>query len=383
MRRPEGSTVGAAVLTTCMVLATGVGSWPGTDVREALRAVRDVLTESPEGVTTVPYLPELPARGPGADMVGRATALLVDLPVDLQPQGWRMVDRPGRDAERTASYWRQDLDELAEAYDGWTGPLKLQVAGPWTLAAELWLPLGDRVLSDTGATRDLAESLAEGVRAHLADVARLVPGAQLILQVDEPTLPAVLLGRIRSDSGFRVLSAPDASRAEHVLGSVLAAARAAGATTVVHCCGDQPPVDLLRGAGADALALDVSRLDRRGWDAVAEAVEAGTRFWAGVLPTTGAPSRERAGAPSRARAGEPSHQRAGGASREQTGGASSAKVTDALVARWHELGLAPATLADVGLTPTCGLASAAPDEALAITRATVEGARALAEAAAA
>src|SRR5690606_34852193 len=110
-----------------MVLATGIGSWPGDDIREALRVDRDLLAEAPEGVTAMPYLPELPARGPGTDLVGRTTAVLVDLPVDLQPQGWRLVDRPGRDAERTSSWWRQDLDELAEAYDGWTGPLKLQL----------------------------------------------------------------------------------------------------------------------------------------------------------------------------------------------------------------------------------------------------------------
>jgi methionine synthase II (cobalamin-independent) len=333
-----------------MVVASGIGSWPGTDVRGALRAVRDLLTDPPEGVSTVPYLPELPARGPGTDMVGRAAALLVDLPVDLQPQGWRMVDRPGRDAERTGSWWRQDLDELAEVFDGWDGPLKLQVAGPWTMAAAMWLPLGDRVLSDAGATRDLTDSLAEGVKAHLADVARLVPAAQLVLEVDEPTLPNVLLGRIRSESGLRVLKTPDVSQVEHVLGSVLAAASTAGASTVVHCCGDQPPVDLLRGAGADALALDVTRLDSRGWDAVAEALEAGTRLWAGVLPTTGTPSYD--------------------------------KAQDLLVTRWHELGLSPATLADVGVTPTCGLASASLEEARAITRATVEAARALAEVAA-
>ena len=48
----------------------------------------------------LPYLPELPARGPGADMIGRAAALLVELPVDLQPAGWRLVDRPGRDQAR-------------------------------------------------------------------------------------------------------------------------------------------------------------------------------------------------------------------------------------------------------------------------------------------
>ena len=332
-----------------MVLATGMGSWPGTDVREALRTIRDLLTEAPEGVHTLPYLPELPARGPGTDMIGRTASLLVDLPVDLQPQGWRMVDRPGRDAERSGSWWRRDLDELAEAFDGWTGPLKLQVAGPWTLAAALWLPLGDRILSDAGATRDVADSLAEGVRLHLATVARLVPGAQLMLQIDEPTLPDVLLGHIRSDSGYRVLPTPDHSQAEHVLGTVLAAARDAGATTVIHCCGEEPPVDLLRGASPDVLALDVATLTTGGWDAVATAVEADTRLWAGVFSATGQPDYQRA--------------------------------SEALATRWHELGLAPTTLADLGVTPACGLAGASPAAAQAITRATIDTARALVEAA--
>lgn len=318
-------------------------------MRDALRTIAGLLTDAPEGVTTLPYLPELPARGPGTDMIGRTASLLVDLPVDLQPQGWRLVDRPGRDAERTASWWRQDLDEVAEAFDGWAGPLKLQVAGPWTLSAALWLPLGDRVLSDAGATRDIADSLAEGVRRHLANVARLVPGAELVLQVDEPTLPAVLAGHIRSDSGYRVLPAPDQGQAEQVLGTVLAAARDAGANTVVHCCGDEPPIDLIVGAAPGALALDVGTLTTRGWDGVATAVEAGVQFWAGVFPATGQPNYQRA--------------------------------AEWLATRWHELGLAPSTLAQIGVTPSCGLAGATPAAAQQITRATVDTARALAEAA--
>lgn len=330
-----------------MVIATGIGSWPGTDVREALRVLRGELTEAPDGVSTLPYLPELPARGPGADMIGRSAGLLVDLPVDVQPQGWRLVDRPGRDAERTASLWRQDLDELAEAFDGWDGPLKLQVTGPWTLAAALWLPLGDRVLSDAGATRDLAVSLAEGIRAHLTEVARLLPGARLTLQIDEPSLPAVVLGRVRSDSGFRVLPTPDSSQAEHILGTVVSAAGSAGAATAIHCCGAEPPIDLLRGAGPDAISLDVSTLRTRDWDAVATAVEGGTTFWAGALSTTRPTAYD--------------------------------KVRDRLATRWHELGLPPASLADLGVTPACGLAGATPDQAAAITRATVEAARAIAE----
>ncbi len=156
------------------VRATGIGSWPGTSAREAVRTVRDLLVDG-EGVG-LPHCPETPARGPGADIIGRAAGLLVDLPVDLQPSGWRFVDRPGLDAARAASFHREDLDELAEAYDGYVGALKVQVAGPWTLAASLRLNRGERVVADPGAVADLVASLADGIQAYVADVRRLVPG---------------------------------------------------------------------------------------------------------------------------------------------------------------------------------------------------------------
>lgn len=332
------------------VVATGLGSWPGDDVREALRVVRDELAGAvPEGVAGMPYLPELPARGPGADLLGRGAHLLVDMPVDLQARGWRLVDRPGRDHERTASWWRQDLDELAEALDGWTGPLKVQVAGPWTLAATLWLPLGDRVLSDQGATRDLAGSLAEGVAAHVAAVRRLVPGAEVVLQVDEPMISTVLLGRVRSDSGFRVLRTPERGEVVTALRMVLDACGAD--RTVLHSCASAPPVDVLAEAGASAIALDVSELDRHRWEQVAEALETGASLWAGLLPTSGeAPAPDAALAPLRR--------------------------------GWHELGLDPRDLAGVAVTPTCGLAAATPQEARALTAATTTAAARLAEIAA-
>jgi hypothetical protein len=92
-----------------------------------LSAVRDLLSED-----GLPYLPELPARGPGADIIGRGAGLLADLEVDLQPMGWRFVDRAGRDSHRTSALLREDLDELAEAFDAYEGDLKVQIAGPWT-----------------------------------------------------------------------------------------------------------------------------------------------------------------------------------------------------------------------------------------------------------
>src|ERR687883_913678 len=154
--------------------ASGVGSWPGTD---ALDSARTTLGELPD--PHVPYLPELPARGPGADMIGRAAALLVDLPVDLQPTGWRLVDRPGRDLARAQAWRRQDLDVLAEVAEGYEGPLKIQFCGPWTLAAGVYLPRLERAVVDAGATRDLAASLAEGIARQVGEVRRLVPGAEV------------------------------------------------------------------------------------------------------------------------------------------------------------------------------------------------------------
>lgn len=324
------------------VVATGVGSWPGEDVRDTLRVVRGELASgtAPDGVTPLPYLPELPARGPGADMVGRTAQLLVDLPVDLRPQGWRLVDRPGRDGERALALWRQDLDELAEAFDGYAGPLKVQVAGPWTMAAALWKPLGDRVLSDAGATRDLAESLAEGVAEHLRRVQTLVPAAQLVLQVDEPSLGTVLAGRVRSDSGFRTLRAPDRGEVVTALARVLD--QPGAALRGVHSCADDPPVDVLVEAGAGFLALDLAQLGGRRWEQVATAHEDGVRLWAGLdLGATDplAPLRR----------------------------------------AWSELGLPVPDLGEVGVIPPCGLAASPPQEALGATRRVVELAARLVE----
>lgn len=263
-----------------LVAATGIGSWPGTSPREALRTVRDLLTQG-EGAG-LPYLPETPARGPGADMVGRAAGLLVDLHVDLQPSGWRLVDRPGRDAARTASLRQQDLDELAEAYDGYAGRLKVQVCGPWTLAATLELTRGERAVTDRGATADLLASLAEGMATHVADVRRLVPAAEVVLQVDEPSVTAVLEGSLPTASGYGRVRAVDPQVVADGLRDLLA--RHDG-PTVVHCCHPQAPVPLLRSVGAGALALDLVEASPARWESVAATLDAGVGIVAGVVAT--------------------------------------------------------------------------------------------------
>ncbi len=255
-------------------VATGVGSLPYEDMDEAVRVVAGELAD-------FAHLPELPARGVGADMVGRTAALLVDMPVDLQPSGWRLTDSPGADARRAASLLRADLDALEIALLGYAGPLKIQVAGPFTLAAAIDRPRGDRLLADYGARRDVAQSLAEGLRAHRDGIVARVPNAQVVVQVDEPGLPAVLAGSVPTASGFgRHRSVAD-SEAEELLRGVLGSA---GPFPVVHCCAASPPAALLRRAGAEVLSVDVGVLDPAVLDELREVVDGGLALWPGVVP---------------------------------------------------------------------------------------------------
>jgi hypothetical protein len=319
--------------------ATGIGSLPGTDPREA---VRMVLGELPD----LPFLPELPARGPHADLIGRTTALLADLYVDLQPSGWRITSRPSRDGTRARDHLSRDLDALEET-EARPALLKLQAAGPWTLAAMVELTRGDRMLADPGAVADLTASLAEGLTQHLADVARRLPGTALLLQLDEPALPGVLAAEIPTASGFGRLRAPDKQTAAERLRTVLGVAE----QTVVHCCAPRPPVALLTDAGAGAVSVDAALLSPRDDDDLGSAVEQGVRLLLGLVPGTDADLSDLSG---RMRS-----------------------ATDL----WRRLGFPADQLPDtVVVTPACGLAGASPSYARGALAACAEIARRLGEA---
>ncbi|MGW7439343.1 methionine synthase [Streptomyces sp. NPDC054849] len=320
--------------------ATGVGSLPGGDAREAAKTVTGSFEE-------FPYLAELPARGPGADMIGRSLGLLVDMYAHVEPSGWRISDRPGRDSKRARSWLGEDLDALEEFTQGYTGKLKIQAVGPWTLASALEMHGGEAMLQDAGACRDLAGSLAEGLREHLADVRRRIPGADVVLQVDEPSLTAVLLGRVRSASGYRTYRAVDRQVVEGALRDLFAVH---DGEVVVHSCAPEVPFGLLRRAGATGVSFDFSLLTEREDDAIGEAVEGGAKLFAGVVPGTDAPLSDPAGSVMGVR-----------------------KL-------WRRLGLAPGTLAEsVVVTPSCGLAGASPAYARAVQAHCVRAARSLAD----
>lgn len=258
--------------------ATGVGSMPGEDFRESLQVM---LGE----VGDLAFVPELPARSASAGMIGRSLAVLDGLDVDLQPAGWRLTTGESRDHRRARSLLAQDLDAVEELLPASTPTFKQQVVGPWTLAATVEQPRGDRLLADHGARRELAESLAEGLATHIADLRRRVPKADLIIQIDEPALPAVLAGSIPTASGYgrhRTVDVPEASRLLDLMANAITAA---GATPVVHCCAADVPVDLLAGAGFAAISFDLA-LASAG-DTWASAFESGVDLWPGAVPTTG------------------------------------------------------------------------------------------------
>ncbi|ATL69557.1 methionine synthase [Nocardia terpenica] len=260
-------------------VATGVGSWPGTDPREAAATIVGELGG-------LPHLVELPARGTGSDLIGRASALLVDLRFDTTTRGYRLAARPGTVSRRAHDLLRTDLDALEEAWEtaglGDSGRVvKLQAAGPLTLAAQVELPGGHRVLTDSGALRDLSESLAEGLARHAAEVGKRL-GAKVVLQLDEPSLTAVLDGSLRGASLLDTVRALPEPEALAVLDTVITAQ---SEPVLVHSCADRPALGFLRASAAAAVGFDLATIATADLDRIGELLDTGKHLALGLIPT--------------------------------------------------------------------------------------------------
>jgi methionine synthase II (cobalamin-independent) len=305
--------------------ATGVGSMPGASAVAATAVIMDELPD-------FPHLAELPGRGVGADMIGRTAALLVGLPVETTLSGWKFAAHPGRDQRRAAGFLAADLDAAQEAADGYAGPFKIAVCGPLTLAASIELGRSlNPSLADPGALADLTASLAEGLAAHVLGVRERIPGATVVVQVDEPALPLVLAGRVPTASRLSTVAPLDQVVASAALRSVLSATTA---FSVVHCCAADYPFLLVKEAGAGAASFDLARLRRADVEAVAEIADAGLGLLVGALAT--------------GRSGD-------------EGPAKPRETAQAVVRMWHHMSLEPRLLAEqVVITPACGLAGLTP-----------------------
>lgn len=319
-----------------MASATGIGSMPGTDPEQAAEVIMAELSE-------FPHLAELPARGPGAELTGRTAALLVDLPTETTAVGWKFAARAGRDQRRALAYLSADLDAAQEAADGYAGAYKIQACGPWTLAASIELPGSvELALIDPGAVADIVASLAEGLAVHVAEVRKRIPGADLVVQLDEPALPAVLAGTVPTASGLRAVAAIEESAVISALGAV---ASAAAAFTVVHCCAPRVSFSAMKQVPVGAVSFDLGVLDDGEIDAVAELADCGLGLLVGVA--TGRPARQ---------------------------------IAADAVGLWRKMGLGSAGFAgQVVITPSCGLVGEPPERARSMLAACREAGRIAAE----
>ncbi|MFY9766707.1 MAG: methionine synthase, partial [Mycobacterium sp.] len=307
--------------------ASGTGSWPGSAARQAAEVVVGELGAA------LAHLVELPARGVGADIVGRAGALLIDVAIDTVPRGYRVAARPGAVTRRAASLLDEDIDALEEAWEtaglrGSGRPVKVQAPGPITLAAELELANGHRAITDLRAVHDIAASLAEGVAAHRASVSRRLD-TPVVVQFDEPSLPAAVAGRLTGVTALSPVAPIDETLATTMLDICAAAA---GAEVSVHCCGTALPWKALQRSNISAVSVDASTLDAADLDAIAEFVESGRAIVLGVVSSS---------TPARRPAVE--------------------EVAAEVVAVTDRLGFTRTALRDrIGITPACGLAAATP-----------------------
>lgn len=320
-----------------IVRATGLGSMPGTDPAEAARIVA--------GELDVPHLPELPARGPGADMLGRTLSLVAtstgEFGSETTPTGWRLAGgragaQLGRQMRRGAAWMGEDEDRLEEALSGFTGEVKVQVAGPWSLVAGLESSNGTKLLADPGACADLTAALGEALAGHIASMARRLPAARLVVQVDEPSLPGVLSGRIRTASGRGVLRTPGVPEVAGALQAVVEAARAAGVGEVIaHCCDSGPPLAVFGRAGFSGVAVDLAGLGTSVDEALGAWWDRGGLVVLGAVPSVDPPPAELAAI---------------------------AETTAREVAGlWRRIGFPAADVAArTWLSPGCGLAGASP-----------------------
>lgn len=320
--------------------ATGVGSWPGV---EPLVPAAVVLGEL-GGDGGLPYLPELPARGPGADMIGRTAGMLVDLPVDVSPSGYRLSTRPGALWRRSRELLQRDIDAFEEQWERGNHrthvrAVKIQFTGPVTLAASLELGNGHPALDDKGATRDVADSLAEGVTHAVAELTRRL-GVPIVAQIDEPKLAAALDGEIRGVSVLQPARRPSAAEAE----GLITAVAGASASAIVHVCSDAVPWSLLVALPVSAVnvpLVDTGRAeDREFIEGCAEFLDSGRTVVFGVVP-------------------------AGGERRD----ISAEQLAERVLAFGAAAGFAPAGLVQrTGISPECGLAGVSMRAAQHATR---------------
>lgn len=366
-RAPEGDELteqDLAALATerPLVRASGLGDFPGDDLGEAMSRVEGEL-----GSPHLPFLPHLSALGWKSTPLARTLAMCEGLAFDGASFGWRMVHSGGRGARESAlaqDRLLSDINLLADRVGVQkkrfgsgqdTAPVyKIQLVGPLTLAASIYLPGGERAISDAGASRDLLESFLEGLERWVESLreALQAPRALIAVQLDESEFQRLLEGSIPTVSGFRSLSALQPHYYQQVYRRVAERFAELNLQLILDVDGTAlKPVQELKlltqpRPALDALALlkaiqvedaapcalllhpDRARLkgagmlqvpplsDPRSWEPVAQLLEANAQLWLPVVTSARVPNQVRR-----------------------------------LYSLWREVGLESAQLSAVGLMP--------------------------------
>ena len=262
-------------------VATGIGSLPGDDIDAAVAMVFDALPD-------LPHLPELPDRGPGSDLVGRTATNLVDLPVDLQPVGLAAGRAPG---PRRATRPRSARPRPRCARSG----RRPRVRRPAQAAARRALDAGGVGRAAPRRSRARGRRCGPGPRParsprRSAGISttrrRRLPGAELVLQLDEPSLPGVLAGT--GPDGQRVRPGPagrGGRRALCAAGGDHGGRRGAGRRALLRRRGAAPAAPRGRAcpgsASTSRAAVGSPRTRSASWSRPA------SRVWLGVVPALG------------------------------------------------------------------------------------------------
>ena len=234
---------------------------------------------------TLTHLVELPARGVGADLIGRAGALLVDIGIDTVPRGYRIA--PGRSSvvRRAASLLDEDVDALEEAWEraglrGGPRAVKVQAPGPITLAAQLELPGTVTARSPTGSG---PRPRGQSRRGHCGTSrAARSPAGHPGRGAARRTLVARCAGRPASGvTSFSPVHPVDESFAIGLLDECVARV---GGEVALHCCAAAFPWKMLGRSAIHAVSVDVSTLTPADLDGMGDFVESGRIVLLGVVP---------------------------------------------------------------------------------------------------
>lgn len=261
-----------------VVKVSGVGVWGGEDFRQAQSFVLGKL-----GVGHLPFFPYLPARGVGYDLFSRSLLVLEQMPVDLQPYGWRLVSRGGFDQRKLLGSFRDDFFVLAELFQqcgkrgevGFLPEFKLQILGPWSLLAGLALPSGRVALSDFGACVDVVQAFLSGVVGYVKSFLDVLPGVRLVVQLCEDKVFEVCEGLVPTASGYGFVAPVGVERVSGVLQEVVSVLRGCGVSDVVFSSVFGAALPFVFDIKCDAVLVDVSGFGVGDWERVGSVLESG------------------------------------------------------------------------------------------------------------